>query len=129
MPSPAIPALDPGMFRSRVTWFRNIPQATPTSAGQKIDTWVNQGNIAHAAYLQPLGGRDIANARQLHPTTVGRIILRYSAFLAALTPGDKLEIVATGRELFVTWRYRELEQGAGGYLMLDYAEPIKTPPA
>lgn len=130
-PSPAIPAYDPGLFRSRVDVFHYVHGPPgPHSAGQPTTGEVNVAN-ATPAYLAPMDGRDVANARQLHPTTTGRAILRYTDRLAVLVPGDKLRVAGKGaaRELFVTWRYRELEQGSGGYLVLDYEEPIRQPPA
>jgi head-tail adaptor len=112
--------IDIGDLRQRVVYQSCTLASTPTSAGQKIETW--DVGTEYWAKVEPLSGRELWTARQLQATTTHRIYMRN--FGVAVKPRDRLVLtdpVFGARNLYVETvvRVDELNE----FLRIEASEP------
>ena len=112
--------IDVGELRQRVTHQTRTLARTPTSAGQRVETWSD--GVEYWAKVEPLSGRELWTARQLQATTSHRITMRNSG--VAIKPGDRLVLtdpVFGPRHLFIesVLRVDELDE----FLRIEAGEP------
>lgn len=69
-----MPTQDIGLLRHRVTWQSIDPSAPRDRLNQTPNTWITLGTLW--AHVEPLGGRELYNARQLKATSTHKITIR-----------------------------------------------------
>jgi head-tail adaptor len=108
---------DIGQLRQRVTW-----QSQPTAVDEMLEPTGALITIGtYYARVEPIGGMELMNARQLKPTTSHAVIMRN---VGPIKPTDQLLFEGTGRVFGIDNVFRIDERNA--FLRLHCSE-LKSP--
>ena len=110
---------DPGSFRHRLSW-QTLDQSAVNALNQPANTWTTQGTFW--GRVEPLGGMELMNARQVKATTSHKVTMRAVGGDQGLRPAH---LRGDGAGL----RYRRrLPGGREERLSLDPCDPTEGPP-
>lgn len=109
---------DIGQMRHRVTWQRRDSTAGNDRMNQPRDVWETLGTFW--AHVEPLGGRELFNARQLKATSTHKITLRGGQDFKA---SDRFTFQGTGRTFGFDSANRVDERNAYVVIMATEQKP------